>query len=131
VKLFASYQWETGMNAGLAFNYSSGRPLTELGAVPFYGSQERVVSPRGAFGRGDEIVTLDLRASYEIRLGGSGTISIGVDVFNVLGAQAASEVVPNSEIDNRTFEPDDNADFLRPAEYQNPRSTRFVVKYSF
>jgi hypothetical protein len=131
VKLFASYDFELGLNTGLAFNYSSGRPLTELGAVPFYGSRERVITPRGSFGLGDDIVTLDVRAEYELRLGGSRAISFGVDVFNVFDAQGATDVVPNSEIDNRTFEPDPNADFLKPAAYQNPRTTRFVIRYSF
>ena len=48
VKLFGSYNWNLGWSAGMAFNYASGRPLTELGAIPYYGSQERLLSPRGA-----------------------------------------------------------------------------------
>ena len=130
-KLFATYDWKFGFQSGLAFNYASGRPLTELGAVPFFGSQARVLTPRGDFGRGDEIVTLDLHAAYEFALGGGSTIAVGVDLFNLFDARAATEVVSNSEINNDTFEPEPNSDFLKPAAYQSPRSTRFFVRYSF
>ena len=131
VKLFGSYHWDLGWSAGMAFNDASGRPITELGAIPYYDSQERLLSPRGARGRLGSITTLDLRAEYDLRLGGAQTIALGVDVFNALDARAATSVVENSEIDNLTFEPDPNADFLQPAAYQTPRSIRFVVKYSF
>ena len=131
VKLFGSYHWDLGWSAGMAFNYASGRPITELGAIPYYDSQERLLSPRGARGRLGSITTLDLRAEYDLRLGRGRTIALGVDVFNALDARAATSVVENSEIDNLTFEPDPNADFLKPAAYQTPRSIRFVVKYSF
>ena len=114
----------------MAFNYASGRPITELGAIPYYGSEERLLSPRGALGRIDSITTLDLRAAYDLRLGGSQTIVLGVDIFNVFDAQAVTSVVENSEIDNFTLEPEPNGDFLRPAAYQTPRSIRLVVKYS-
>jgi hypothetical protein len=133
VKLFGSYRWASGWNAGLAFGYASGRPITELGAMPWsvaaY-SRERVLSPRGAFGRTDSITTLDLRAVYDLRLGADQTLSLGVDIFNALNAQAAKTVAENSELGNSTIEPDENADFLRPTSYQAPRSIRFVVKYS-
>ncbi len=131
VKVHGSYRWELGLSAGLAFNYASGRPVTALGAVPGSGSQVRVLSPRGALGRLEAITQLDLRAQYDFRLGSDRTIAVGVDVFNVFDARAVTEVVPNAEVDNFTFEPLPNPDFLEPKVYQSPRSARILVKFSF
>jgi len=130
-KLFGSYRWDLGWSAGLAFNYASGRPITELGAIPLYQlGRERLLTSRGALGRTDDIATVDLRAEYDFRLGGGHTIAVGVDVFNAFDAAAVTTVSESSEITNATLEPDPNADFLKPTSFQAARSIRFMVKYS-
>jgi hypothetical protein len=133
MKLFASYQWDMGLNTGLSFTFSGGRPITELGAIPRYGNNERLLTPRGALGRTDSIVTLDLHADYAIRISKGGQrISLGLDVFNLFNSQSVIAVVQNSEIQNpNSYTAFPGLDFLSPALYQEPRSIRFILRYSF
>lgn len=130
VKVFGSYQWENRLNTGLGFNFSTGIPITELGAIPFYGNDERLLTARGALGRTDNIATLDLHADYPLNIG-NGSINFGVDVFNLFNSQNAVDLVQNSQKDNRTYNPRPNPDFLQPLRFQDPRQIRFLVKYTF
>lgn len=132
VKVFSSYHWNNGLTTGLGMNFYTGTPITELGAIPFYGSQERLLSPRGGFGRTDNIFDLDLHADYMLNLGGgSQKLALGMDVFNIFNEQSMVTVVENSQKDNRTYNPRPNPDFLSPNLYEDARTVRFFVKYSF
>lgn len=131
VKLFGSYQWAMGLTTGFGVNYRTGTPIVELGAIPFYGSSERLLSPRDSqFGRTDNIASLDVHADYGFDVG-AGRISVGFDAFNVFNSQDAEELVLNSEKDNRSYNPRPNPDFLQVFTYQEPRIVRFLAKFSF
>jgi hypothetical protein len=132
VKLFGSYDTAFGLTTGIAFIFQTGRPITELGNIPGYGNRERLLSPRGAYGRTDSITTVDLHSEYRIGIGKtSQQISVGMDVFNVFNAQSVVAVYESSEIGNRTYTPAPGHDFLKPIQYQYPRSFQFFLKYTF
>jgi Carboxypeptidase regulatory-like domain/TonB-dependent Receptor Plug Domain len=131
-RVFSSYQWDMGLTLGGGFTLNTGNPISNLGAIPFYGSRERVLEPRGSRGRTDTITSLDVHADYAWRIGGGDQqLTFGIDVFNIANSQSALYVTPNSQIDNRSYEPDPNPDFLLPTQFQDPRQVRFLVKYSF
>ncbi len=131
-RVFSSYAFDLGLTVGAGFTLNTGNPISNLGAIPFYGSRERVLEPRGSEGRTDTITTFDVHADYAWRIGGGEQqITFGIDAFNLFNTQNALYVVQNSEIDNRTYTPDPNPDFLFPSQFQDPRVVRFLVKYSF
>jgi len=132
IKIYGSYQWGMGLNTGMAFNWHSGNPVTKLGAIPFYGSSERLLTTRGALGRTDSLTTLDLHADYGFNLGGGDSrLTLAVDVFNIFNSQDVITVDQRSQIDNRTFSADANRDFLAPTLLQDPRQVRFGIKFGF
>jgi len=133
IRVFGSYNWDNGLNVGMGLNTVTGNPITQLGAIPFYGSQERILTPRGSEGRTDTITTFDIHADYGLKLGGGkNVVTLGLDVFNLFNSQSTQSVVENSQIDNRTYTPDSNAaDFKLPTQFQDPRVVRFLAKFSF
>lgn len=132
VKVFSSYQWNNGLTTGVGINFATGTPITELGAIPFYGSQERALSPRGGVGRTDNIFNFDVHADYMLNLGGGDQrLGLGFDAFNIFNEQSVVTVVENSQKDNRTYSPRPNPDFNSPNLYEEARTVRFFVKYTF
>ena len=130
--MFGSYNMDNGLTLGAGLNFNTGTPITQLGAIPFYGSTERVLTPRGSEGRLDSVTTFDIHADYALKLGGgSHAVQLGLDIFNLFNSQSVIATTENSQIDNRTYTPDPNPDFLGPTLFQQPRAVRFLVKYEF
>jgi hypothetical protein len=126
VKIFGSYQWEIGITAGIGLRFQSGRPISNFSAFTPY-SYASLPTPRGSKGRTDSVSSIDIHADYNIHLGSShDTITLGVDIFNLFNSQAAVEVQEISDIDGFP-----NADFLKPIQFQDPRSIRFLMRFSF
>jgi hypothetical protein len=132
IRAYGSYNWAWGLTAGGGLNMTTGNPIGNLGAIPFYGSQERLLEPRGSRGRTDTLTTLDVHFDYGWKLGGGNNqLTFGLDVFNLFNSQSAVGVVPNSQVDNRTYTPDPNPDYLFPNQFLDPRQIRLFTKFSF
>jgi hypothetical protein len=130
VKLYATYQFNFGLNAGGGVNYNTGNPRQEMGAIAYYGSYERLLTPRGGLGNSPSITTVDIHADYNLKLG-AGKMIFGMDVFNLFNAQNALNYDDGSQQDNLTWTPPPNPDYKLITEYQLPRAVRFLVKYQF
>jgi hypothetical protein len=130
IKIFPSYTFDMGLNLGAGLNFNTGTPMQEMGAIPIYGEVERVLTPRGSLGRTDSITTFDVHADYGFNLGG-GVLSFGFDMFNMFNSQNVVEFNLGSELDNGTLSPDPDPDFLQVITFQEPRTVRFLARYSF
>ncbi len=136
LKVFGSYSWPLGVQLGGNFFYYTGRPINSFGLHPtdpyaqsygpvsFYtGGEPR---PRGGCGRTDDVWSLDVMARYDLRFGGLD-LNLRVDVFNVFGNHAATEVEERAEDDTGAPAPYYGEAFA----YQTPRRVRFGVGLSF
>ncbi|HSP06720.1 MAG TPA: hypothetical protein VLR94_06050, partial [Acidobacteriota bacterium] len=130
VKLFSSYAWRSNLNTGISFYFQTGRPITPLtdgdfGAFP--------ISPRGTLGRTDSIASVDVHASYNIRVLRSQQITLGMDVFNLFNLHGVTAVdgIAENYYDHPLQPIQDNRTFLDPIDNQPPRSIRFLLRYSF
>jgi hypothetical protein len=132
LKLFGWYRWQNGLNTGVGFNFQSGRPITGFSAL-FFTEVASLLSPRGAFGRTDSVSSIDLHADYTVDLGRSHQrITFGLDVLNVFNSQAELAVKEVFErINTRLMEFVPSADFRKPTQFQEPRSVRFLLRFSF
>ncbi len=81
---------------------------------------------RGNLGRIPDHMTLDLHADYPL-IAGKITYQFMVDVFNVFNEQQPARFDDNIEMQAGIPDPD----FLKPVEYQAPRTVRFSVRASF
>jgi hypothetical protein len=142
------------LNLGGVVMAHSGDPTNYLGAHPIYGQNEAYILPRGSGARLPWMFSMDARAVYGIRLGGSKVVEISLDVFNLFNFQAevsrdqtytSSDVLPienGTEADLATkirhasssdpFLPGEkNASFGKPAAYQPPRYFKFGLRTTF
>jgi hypothetical protein len=131
VKVFASYRFGFGLNTGLGVNAAAGTPMSKLGDIPGYGTEERVLEPRGSLGRTPSIYTFDIHADYGINAG-PGQLTFGLDVFNLFNQQRATDYILSSQEDTgELFGQTPDPDYLRINGYQDPRQIRFLIKYGF
>jgi hypothetical protein len=132
LKLYSWYQWGNGFNTGIGFNLQSGRPISNFSSSFLY-EYSSLISPRGSIGRTDGVVSFDFHTDYTLRLGGTeNRFTFGVDVFNLFNSQAELGVSEIAEVFNvglGNFVPSD--DFLKPTAFQEPRTIRFLFRYSF
>jgi hypothetical protein len=131
VKLFSWYQWND-LNTGIGFKVQSGRPISAFRALLF-NDHSSLPDPRGSAGRTDWVSSFDLHADYTIHLRSADQrVTFGLDVLNVFNSQATlavKEVFERLDIRQGGFLP--SVDFLKPAQFQEPRTVRFLVRYSF
>jgi hypothetical protein len=81
---------------------------------------------RGNLGRTADLVSLDLHADYPLQTGKT-TIRFMVDVFNVFQTQEVTTFDDFVELRAGVTDPD----FLKPIEYQNPRTWRLAARWDF
>jgi hypothetical protein len=88
--------------------------------------------PRGASGRTDSITNIDFHADYNLPGFSDQNFTIGADIFNVFNSQ---DVIAFEDEEGtylgQNSDLDPNAVFLNPAEFQQPRTFRILLRYSF
>jgi hypothetical protein len=145
------------LNVGGSFRARSGAPTDYLGSHPLYGPDEVFILPRGAGERLPWRYDVDAHLGYGVKLGKEQTLTISVDVFNLLNFQAptgkdsrytASDVLPIANgtkaslptlknTDGSPFVPTDgtaantNPNFGNTTAYQEPRTFRFGIRTTF
>jgi hypothetical protein len=130
VKLFGSYQLRSNFNAGAAFYFQTGSPITPIIHNDDFG--DFPIAPRGALGRTDSATSVDIHIDYTIGLF-RNRMTIGLDIFNLFNSHAMTG------IDSLAgwFYPEDltyidpNPYFLGTTEFQQSRTIRGLVRYSF
>ena len=77
---------------------------------------------------GDRVNERNVRFAKVLRYGRTRT-HVGIDVFNVLNSQTATEWNEGSQVtrQDRVTSPD----FLNEVNYQQPRYVRFTARYEF
>jgi hypothetical protein len=157
-KIFGAKDWvfnrENGMSTGIALRAHSGTPLDFFGADPLYGTGQNLLEPRGSAGRTPWVYDADVNVGYRYSFSRDRTVTLGVDIFNILGFQAATAYdenytlnnaigTPNGTLRNVTVYPgggvsprplnlgDKNPNFLNPQSFQNPRTFRFGLRGTF
>jgi outer membrane receptor protein involved in Fe transport len=142
-KAYGTYQLTEDFNLGFNFNYQSGRPINAFGYHPTdvfaqaYGSEsfyaQGQLVPRGSKGRTDDVMSIDLSASYKLDLGGSD-LTLRADVFNVLNSDTVTEVDEIWDDESQTVDPTNavkSPTYGLPTNWQTPRYVRFSVNYAF
>jgi hypothetical protein len=136
-KFYGNYQILDNLMGGAALTWSSGRPLNGFGNHPTdafaaaYGSESFFVNnqptPRGSFGEGDSVKTLDLMLKYDMAFGQKGNLTLKLDVFNVFNWDSVTQVDELGDEDSGG--PNDT--FLLPMAYQTARSMRLGLYFDF
>ncbi len=151
-KLYGSYAWPFELVTGFYAQYLTGTPISQLGAHSSYGRNERFVTPRGDFGRTEDVWNADLHLEYPVAVAGLELKLIG-DVFNVTDEQEAALVdqewtLADEEADDPATPLDEstcggpgtgpgtaceagNPNFGEAMQYQSPRTLRLGVKLSW
>ncbi|MDP5033272.1 TonB-dependent receptor [Paraglaciecola sp.] len=143
IKVFGSYQVTESLNLGVNAQWQSGRPKNAFGYHPtdvfaqaygsesFYANGELV--PRGSLGTTDNVLNIDVTASYFIQLNEDYDLTLRADVFNVLNSDTATEVseiydqeTPDGEASNLV-----NPTFGLPTNWQTPRYVRISASLRF
>ena len=132
------------LNLGLAFNGSSGAPLTPLAPNPDYGNGGEIpTAPRGSgiqtvdgFKTRTPFVTdFDFQVAYKLRVGGMRKLTLMADVFNLFDAQT---VLNYDTWTSLTFGGPANPNFGQPTsqilagpQIQTPRQVRLGARFTF
>jgi outer membrane receptor protein involved in Fe transport len=142
LKLYGNYAVTDSLGVGLAFNGTSGKPLTPLASNPVYHNGGEI--PLGPRGSGIETVDgfrtrtpfeyqLDAQASYNVRFG-ERRVTLLADVFNLFNLQ---RVVDYNAWTDLAFE-SPNPDFGTPTSqlvagpgFQAPFMLRIGARFEF
>ncbi|HJZ76395.1 MAG TPA: TonB-dependent receptor [Vicinamibacterales bacterium] len=151
-KVFGNYQFPMGLNVGLGFNVSSGKPLTLFDPNPNYGNGGEIPdAPRGSgintktlTGGSDGFRTrtpvqsqIDFQAAYSLRVGGPRRVTLMADIFNLFNQQTVLDYDNWSAINfgdppNPNFGLPVSSLFAgNPPQFQTPRQIRFGVRFEF
>ncbi len=140
LKLFGAYTFNFGLQIGANATWRTGRPINSFGVHPTdpdaqgYGADSfytfGVPTPRGNYGRTDDITFLDLMVKYDFRWGVDWFVRM--DIFNAFDQSAVVEVQESAEQDS-SAPPNyvSNPRYKEPLHYQAPRSVRFGVGINF
>jgi hypothetical protein len=143
VKLYGNYLFPVGLNVGLGFNASSGKPLTGLAANPIYDSGGEIpTAPRGAGIQTFEGFktrtpfqsSIDVQASYDIKIGGARQVTLLADVFNLFNQQIIQDYNAWSETSFGNPNPNfgtPTSEVLSGPQYQTPRQIRLGARFTF
>ena len=129
IKMYGNKSWK-GLNLGLAWSLQSGTPITKLLDHPVYLNQGEVpAGARGALGRTNWILPLNLHADYMLKLGERMHVSLIADLFNIMNSTKITTVQQFAEAANSPGTP--NPDFLKPSGYQAPFNARLGFRLEF
>ncbi|MEJ2415742.1 MAG: TonB-dependent receptor [Exilibacterium sp.] len=138
-KIYGNYQLTENLLLGTNFLLQSGRPINSFGVghpngTPGYGDTYYLLDPNGNFvktkrgsrGRTSWVNQIDLSLVYTTTLG-LADIEVRAEVFNLLDAQAETEVYEFAEVSPGTPDPKYGINQA----YQTPRFFRFGVSARF
>jgi hypothetical protein len=155
VKVFAARDWALAaahrLSTGIALRARSGEPINYWASDSQYGSQINLLLPRGAGGRLPWTGSLDLNVGYRLALPRGQSVSLSVDVFNLLNFQTRTGVDESYTLVNAQGKQDGtlgdaftqstprraltaadrNPNFMSPTRYQPPRTFRFGLRAAF
>jgi outer membrane receptor protein involved in Fe transport len=141
VKVYGNYAFDMGLNLGVGFLATSGKPLTALAANPVYDSPGEIpITVRGAgFQTVDGFDTrtpveydTSVHADYRIKLSDRQHIVVLADIFNVFNRQIALDFDPNTETTFLAPNPDlGDASRFNLSQLETPRQIRIGVRYEF
>jgi hypothetical protein len=160
IKVFGAREWvitpQHSINTGLAFRALSGMPSNYLGADPIYGTGINYLLPRGTGPRLPWTYDVDANVGYRFQIDKDKSISVTVDIFNLLNFQDETQVDENyttanavgkqngtltqvrviDGIDGNPSRPlyyntDKNTNFGNALQYQPPRYFRFGIRGTF
>lgn len=145
VKLFGSYAFPTGLGIGVGLNLGSGAPLTPLAANPNYTNGGEI--PEAPRGSGIQTVDgfktrtpfqseVSAQASYKLTLGGSRSLTLLADVFNLFNSQTVLMYDQWTQLTGPVPNPDFGAPITQvlagaPPQFQTPRQIRLGARFSF
>ena len=145
-KIFGNYLFPMGLNVGVGFNVSSGKPLTPFDPNPTYENGGEIPdAPRGSGiqtvegfkTRAPILSQVDAQAAYSLRFGGARRLTLLADVFNLFNQQTVLDYDNWTSIGlgagpNANFGLQTSSLFAgNPPQYQIPRQIRFGVRYEF
>ncbi|WP_445362546.1 TonB-dependent receptor domain-containing protein [Microbulbifer sp. ANSA003] len=138
-KIYGSYQIMENLLLGANFLLQSGRPINSFGkghpdGTPYYGDTYYLTDPdgnlvrteRGSRGRTSWVNQIDLSLIYNTEIG-LADVELRADVFNLLNADAETEVDEFAEISPGLSDPDWGLNQY----YQTPRYFRLGASVRF
>ena len=153
-KIDGYYTFNFGLDLGLSAYYITGKPVTAYGYDVNYRNYEYYLSERGAYGRTDDEYEMDMHLGYPIKLGGNASLSLMLDVFNLLDRQGETDrdmrfnldqtldvinydtgevnpLLPGGTTCESLGIESCNPNFNKSNTFQDPRSIRIGVRLSF
>ncbi len=149
-KFDGAYNFDNGLTLGMSAFWRDGTPMTAMGYSDAYNNWEYYLSERGAFGRTDSEFEADLHVSYPIALNNGTEINLLLDIFNLIDRQGetgrSTRYTLNEDYQvldwvtgehfppitpGDTTRPPTNASFNTTNTWQNPRSVRLGVRFSY
>ena len=144
VKIFGGYSFGNGFSVGGQLRAAGGRPLNAFGVfagsgdedslgrqyAPTYGAsafyQQGTLVPRASVGHTDSTFTLDAQAKYDLTLSKT-KLTFRLDIFNAFDGD--SVLRQNETAEDGSATPD--VDYLKPIQYQTPRTVRLSAGLTF
>ncbi len=80
---------------GLTYTGNSGSPLSYLGAHASYGTGAAFILPRGTAGESPWVHNINAKVAFNFRVAREQTLSLTVDLFNIINFQAATAIDQN------------------------------------
>jgi len=140
-KVYGNYSFDMGLNLGVGFLATSGKPLTALAANPVYDSPGEIpVSVRGAgFETVDGLLTrtpnqydTSVHADYKLKLSDRQHLVVLADIFNLFNRQIPLDFDPNTETTFLSPNPDlGDATRFNLSQLEAPRQMRIGIRYEF
>lgn len=137
VRAWGAWAFAEGWLLSGAFELSSGRPINAFGYHPndpyasLYGAasfyQQGIPAPRGSAGSTPFVYRLDLGLKHTRDLFGGGELTARIDIFNVFDFDDEIEVDEYAD----TWGGRASSTFGFPIRFQQPRSVRLGLQYSF
>jgi len=87
-----------------------------------------VLTPRGTQAQSSWEMNVDVMAAYSVPVS-RGEMTLKVDVFNIFNMDAVTDLYETGETAGEVGRADSN--YLKPTNYQNPRSVRLSATYRF
>jgi len=141
VKLYGNYTFDMGLNLGVGFLATSGKPLTALAANPVYDSPGEIpITPRAAgFQTVDGLLTrtpnqydTSIHADYRLKFSDRQHLVVLADIFNLFNRQIPLDFDPNTETSFLSPNPDlGDAARFNLSQLETPRQMRIGIRYEF
>jgi len=145
-KINGNYTFHNGLNLGLSYNISSGKPLTPLASNPNYTNDGEI--PGGPRGSGIQTIDgfktrtpvqslVDFQASYTLNVSGARRITLLADIFNLFDQHTTLDydnyidLAFGAPINPDFGTPTSNLFSGAPPQFQSPRQIRIGARFEF